>query len=44
MWRYTSTSQYVIMAWYLIKHRDNFTLTCGVEDMRLIPMVVPVFN
>jgi len=24
-WRYTSTPQYVLMAWYLDKHRDNFT-------------------
>jgi hypothetical protein len=24
MWSYTSTSQYVFMAWCLIKHRDNF--------------------
>jgi hypothetical protein len=26
-WSYTSTSQYVFMAWCLIKHRDNFTST-----------------
>jgi len=25
-WSYTSTSSYVIMAWCLVKHRDNFTL------------------
>jgi len=25
-WRYTSTSEYVFMAWCLIKHRDNFAL------------------
>jgi hypothetical protein len=24
-WSYTSTPQYVFMAWYLVKHRDNFT-------------------
>jgi hypothetical protein len=24
-WRYTSTPQYVFMAWRLVKHRDNFT-------------------
>jgi hypothetical protein len=24
-WSYTSTPQYVFMAWCLIKHRDNFT-------------------
>jgi hypothetical protein len=26
-WSYTSTSQYVFMAWCLVKHRDNFTFT-----------------
>jgi hypothetical protein len=26
-WRYTSTPQYVFMAWCLIKHWDNFTFT-----------------
>jgi hypothetical protein len=25
VWSYTSTSQYVFMAWYLVKDRDNFT-------------------
>jgi hypothetical protein len=25
-WSYTSTPQYVFMAWYLVKHRVNFTL------------------
>jgi hypothetical protein len=25
VWRCTSTSPYVYMAWYLVKHRDNFT-------------------
>jgi hypothetical protein len=24
MWIYTSTPPYAFMAWYLIKHRDNF--------------------
>jgi hypothetical protein len=24
-WSYTSTPPYVFMAWYLVKHRDNFT-------------------
>jgi hypothetical protein len=24
-WSYTSIPQYVLMAWYLVKHRDNFT-------------------
>jgi hypothetical protein len=26
-WSYTSTSQYVFMAWCLVKHSDNFTFT-----------------
>jgi hypothetical protein len=25
-WSYTSTPQYVFIAWCLVKHRDNFTL------------------
>jgi len=28
-WSYTSTPQYVFMAWFLVKHRDNFTFTCN---------------
>jgi hypothetical protein len=30
-WSYTSTPQYVFMAWCLVKHRDNFTF----YDLRL---------
>jgi hypothetical protein len=26
-WSYTSTPQYIFMAWCLVKHRDNFTFT-----------------
>jgi hypothetical protein len=26
-WRYTSTPQYVFMAWCLVKHRNTFTFT-----------------
>jgi hypothetical protein len=26
-WHYTSTPQYVFMAWYSFQHRDNFTFT-----------------
>jgi hypothetical protein len=26
-WSYTTTPQYVFMAWFLVKHRDNFTFT-----------------
>jgi hypothetical protein len=25
-WSYTSTPQYAFMTWYLVKHRDNFTI------------------
>jgi hypothetical protein len=25
-WTYISTLEYVFTAWYLVKHRDNFTL------------------
>jgi hypothetical protein len=28
VWSYTSTPQYVFIAWCLVKHRDNFTFTC----------------
>jgi hypothetical protein len=27
VWSYTSTPQYVFMAWCLVKHKDNFTFT-----------------
>jgi hypothetical protein len=27
VWSYTSISQYVFMAWCLVKHRNNFTFT-----------------
>jgi hypothetical protein len=26
-WSYTSTPQYIFMAWCLVKHRDNFTFS-----------------
>jgi hypothetical protein len=29
-WSYTSTLQYVFMAWYLVKHRDYFTFTRNI--------------
>jgi hypothetical protein len=38
-WSYTSTSQYAFMAWYLVKHRDNFTFTflfyMGIKNQSL---------
>jgi hypothetical protein len=30
-WNYTSTPQYVFMAWYLVKHRDKFTFTLNLS-------------
>jgi hypothetical protein len=27
VWSYTSTPQFVFMAWCLVKHQDNFTFT-----------------
>jgi len=27
VWSYTSSPPYIFMAWYLNKHRDNFTFT-----------------
>jgi len=26
-WSYISTSPYVLITWYLVKHKDNFTVT-----------------
>jgi hypothetical protein len=26
-WRYTSTSKHVLMAWYSVRHKDNFIFT-----------------
>jgi len=26
VWGYTSTPPYIFMAWYLVMHRDNFTI------------------
>jgi hypothetical protein len=42
-WSYTSTPQYVFMAWWLVKHRDfafnfTFTLPWGGEIMKSFPM------
>jgi hypothetical protein len=30
-WSYTSTPQYVFMAWCLVKHRDDFTFTLHIR-------------
>jgi hypothetical protein len=34
MWHYTSIPQYTFMAWYLLKHRDNFTFTLLQRSLR----------
>jgi hypothetical protein len=34
-WSYTSTPQYVFMAWCLVKHRDNFTFTFLVHHKHM---------
>jgi hypothetical protein len=30
MWTYAATLPYSFMAWYLVKHRGNFTFTLGI--------------
>jgi hypothetical protein len=35
-WSYTSTPSYIFMAWYLVKHRDNFTFNGRSMDMNII--------
>jgi hypothetical protein len=30
-WSYTSTPQYVFIAWFLVKHRDTFTFTTYLD-------------
>jgi hypothetical protein len=35
-WSYTSTPQYVFMAWYLVKHGDNFTFTWVVTPCSVV--------
>jgi len=32
-WCYTSTPPYALMAWFLIKNRDNFTFKISIENM-----------
>jgi hypothetical protein len=41
-WSYTSTPQYIFMAWCLVKHRDNFTFTLPLFKMLLIDSVTKV--
>jgi hypothetical protein len=39
-WSYTSTPQYVFMAWCLVKHRDNFTFTLHTDYCFYIRSIV----
>jgi len=37
-WSYTSTSPYIFMVWYLVKHRDNFTFT--IAELHVISILI----
>jgi hypothetical protein len=41
---YTSTPQYIFMAWCLVKHRDNFTFTFYREELRTWQVCVDFFQ
>jgi hypothetical protein len=41
LWRYTSTPQYVFMAWCLVKHRDNFTFASPSHFLQKNAGLVP---
>jgi hypothetical protein len=44
-WSYTSTRQYVFMAWCLVKNRDNFTFTFIVLNTLLVdPWLDPLIQ
>jgi hypothetical protein len=48
-WSYTSTPQYVFMAWCLVKHRDNFTFYLVVQYISCVnilkcPVVVYILG
>jgi hypothetical protein len=42
-WSYTSTPQYIFMAWCLIKHRDNFTFTYFPLEKPIVTQLVKKF-
>jgi hypothetical protein len=42
-WSCTSTPQYVFMAWYLVKHGDNFTLPVHLQCTWRRPRPAPVW-
>jgi hypothetical protein len=35
-WNDTSTPQYILMVWCLVKHRDNFTLPLPLKDYECV--------
>jgi VCBS repeat-containing protein len=39
-WSYTSAPQYAFMAWYLIKHRGNFTFTLNTFTVSIQMMKI----
>jgi hypothetical protein len=43
VWSYTSTPQYVFMAWCLVKHGDNFTFTFIFSYFNLLLLLLLLF-
>jgi hypothetical protein len=43
-WSYTSTPQYVFMAWCLVKHRDNFTFNLYLYITVTLSVVAYVYK
>jgi hypothetical protein len=41
VWSYTSILPYMYMAWYLIKHRENFAFTFILDVYRILWLVFP---
>jgi hypothetical protein len=41
-WSYTSTPQYVFMAWYLVKERDNFTFIFYSSGTQFIEFIIVI--
>jgi len=35
VWSYTPLPNYVFMAWFLVKHRDNFTFTTNHRQLTI---------
>jgi len=41
---YTSTPQYVFIAWCLVKHKDNFTSTKALQCSGVSPIILMSFH